>query len=71
MSLPPRTVGDELLDEIRKISEAMVSLKQRGMPEAVIVLWIQKKTRMNQTDIKKVLDALREIFTELSKPAGR
>jgi len=58
MSLPPRTVGDELLDEIRKISEAMVSLKQRGMPEAVIVLWIQKKTRMNRRDFPRLFSSI-------------
>lgn len=71
MALPPRTVGDELLEQIRKISEAMTSLKEKGMPEAVIILWLQKKTHLSQTDIKSVLNALREIAVELNKPAGR
>lgn len=64
----PKTVGMELLQQISKISEALQILTQKGLPESLIVLWIQKKTRLPQRDIRAVLDALKEIKKEFDKP---
>lgn len=63
-----KSVGEEMLDQIKKISDALDFLTKKGLPESLLILWIQKKTRMAQKDIKMVLDALQGIEKEFSKP---
>jgi len=65
----PKTVGEELLDQIKKISDALDFLTRKGLPESILILWIQKKTHLSQKDIKAVLEALRGIEKEFTKPA--
>jgi len=64
----PKTVGEELLDQIKKISDALDFLTRKGLPESILILWIQKKTHLSQKDIKAVLEALRGIEKEFTKP---
>jgi hypothetical protein len=68
VDLLSKTVGEELLSQISQISQALKILTEKGLPESLLVLWIQKKTRLSQKDIKAVLDALKNIQTEFSKP---
>jgi hypothetical protein len=65
----PKTVGEELLDQIKKISDALDFLTRKGLPESILILWIQKKAHLSQKDIKAVLEALRGIEKEFTKPA--
>lgn len=65
-----KSVGEEMLDQIKKISDALDFLTKKGLPESLLILWIQKKTHMAQKDIKAVLDALKGIEKEFSKPAA-
>lgn len=63
-----KTVGEEMLDQIKKISDALDFLTKKGLPESLLILWIQKKTHLSQKDIKAVLDALKGIDAEFKKP---
>lgn len=63
-----KTVGENLLYQVSKISEALEDLRQKGLPESLLILSIQKKTRLSMKDIKAVLDSLRDIQTEFNKP---
>lgn len=66
----PTTVGDELVFQVRRIAEAMEELKVKGLPRDILVLWIQKKTKLPQRDIIAVLDALsgiRQAFSQVVK----
>jgi hypothetical protein len=65
-----KSVGEEMLQQIEKISTALDYLTKKGLPESLLILWIQKKTRLSQRDIKAVLDALKGIHTEFNKPIG-
>ena len=69
MQSATKTVGEEMLDNIRKISEAMDQLTRAGLPEPLLIMWIQRKTHVKQADIKAVLDALKGINKEFQKPA--
>ena len=68
MSQSPKTMGEELLTQVKKISEALELLTSKGLPESLIILWIQKKTHLAQRDIKAVLDALKGIQKEFTTP---
>ncbi|MEM2567312.1 MAG: hypothetical protein QXH20_02430 [Candidatus Bathyarchaeia archaeon] len=64
----PKTVGEALLDQISKISDALTKLQQQGLPKELLVLWIHKKTRLPQREIRAILEALQEINKEFQKP---
>jgi len=66
-----KTVGEELLEQIKKISDALEVLISKGLPESLLIVWIHKKTRLPQRDIKAVLEALKEINKEFQKPITR
>jgi siroheme synthase len=68
MSQTPKTIGEALLEQVQKIADALEYLTKKGLPESLLILWIQKKTRLSQRDIKAVLDALKEIDREFRKP---
>jgi len=63
-----KTMGEELLDQFKKISEALELLTKKGLPESLLILWINKKTHLPQKDIKAVLDALKSIQKEFTTP---
>jgi len=64
----PRTVGEDLLQQVSRIAEALDTLTKKGLPRSLLILWIQKKTRLSQKDIIAVLDALSGIEKEFQKP---
>jgi hypothetical protein len=64
-----KTTGEEMLDQVRKISEALDFLLKKGLPESLLTLWIHKKTHISQTDIKAVLDALKSVSKDFTAPA--
>jgi hypothetical protein len=66
-----KSTGEEMLDQVRKISEALDFLLKKGLPESLLILWIHKKTRIKQTDIKAVLDALKTVSKDFTAPTGQ
>jgi hypothetical protein len=49
-----------MVTQLQKISSALDGLTKTGLPESLIILYIQKKTHLAQRDIKAVFDALRD-----------
>lgn len=64
-----KTVAELLVEEVTKIRKAMNQLLQSGIPRDVLVLMIQKKTRIGITKIREVLRAFEESLNELAQPA--
>lgn len=64
-----KTVAELLVEEVTKIRKAMNQLLQSGIPRDVLVLMIQKKTRVGITKIREVLRAFEESLNELAQPA--
>jgi len=62
------TVGDELVNQVKRMADAMQELKDKGLPRDILILWIQKKTKLAQKDIIMVLDALASIKKEFDQP---
>lgn len=65
-----KSIAESLLEEATKIREALMKILKSGVPKEVVVLMIQRKTRIGITKIRQVLDALIESLNELSKPMG-
>lgn len=63
------TVGDELVNQVQRIASAMEELKTKGLPRDILILWIQKKTKLSRANIMMVLDALSSIKKEFDQPA--
>lgn len=54
------TVAQEMVNQMQRISSALDQLTKMGLPESLVILYIQKKTRLSQRDIKAVFDALKD-----------
>lgn len=61
------TVAESMLLTLDKISRALTELKAGGLPETLIIAYIQKRTKLSMRDIRAVLDALKEMNKELKK----
>lgn len=61
------TVAENLVAQVAKISQALDQLTRMGLPESIVILYVQKKTRLPQRDIKAVFDALKD-FNKVVKP---
>lgn len=63
-----KTVAEVLVEQVTKIAGALDSLQKLGLPRDIIVLYIQKKTRLSQRDIIAVLDALKDFQRQIRLP---
>jgi len=60
--------GEDLVENVKRIADTLAELKAKGLPRSLLVIWVQKKTRLSQKDIISVFDALAEIEKEFQKP---
>ncbi len=65
---PTQTVAEAMITQLQKIAGAMDHLKNLGLPEDIMVLYVQKKTRLSQKDIKAVFDAIRDFSRQIKVP---
>jgi len=64
-----KTVAEVMVEQLTKIASALDYLQKVGLPRDIIILYIQKKTRLSQRDIIAVLDALKEFQKQIKVPA--
>jgi hypothetical protein len=62
-----KTVAETMVEQLDKISSALTELRNKGLPESLILAYVQKKTKLSQRDILVVFDALKELNRELKK----
>jgi hypothetical protein len=55
-----------MVSQLSKISNALEQLTKMGLPESLVILYVQKKTHLSQRDVKAVFDALRD-FSKIIK----
>ena len=67
MSKEEKTTGEKLVDLFTKISEALEELREKGIPNRLLVLYIQDKTKLAKRDILKVLDAIIDFKNEFQR----
>jgi len=60
-----KTVAEVMLEQCGKIASALDQLQKVGLPRDIIILYIQKKTRLSQRDIVAVLDALKDFQKQI------
>jgi len=63
-----KTVAEIMVEQLTKIASALDYLQKVGLPRDIIILYIQKKTRLSQRDIIAVLDALKEFQKQIRVP---
>jgi len=63
-----KTVAEALIEQTMKIANALEELRKLGLPKELIVLYIQKKTRLPKRDIQAVLDALQDFQKQVKIP---
>jgi len=63
-----KTVAEIMVEQLTKIASALDYLQRVGLPRDIIILYIQKKTRLSQRDIIAVLDALKEFQKQIKVP---
>jgi len=63
-----KTVAEIMVEQLTKIASALDYLQKVGLPRDIIILYIQKRTRLPQRDIIAVLDALKEFQKQIRVP---
>jgi len=63
-----KTVAEIMVEQLTKIASALDYLQKVGLPRDIIILYIQKRTRLPQRDIIAVLDALKEFQKQIKVP---
>lgn len=62
-----KTAFEMMADDLKTIREALQRLEKTGINSELMVLYISKKTKMNQTAIKNVLWSQKEFLREAFK----
>lgn len=62
-----KTVAETMVEQLDRISSALTELRNKGLPESLILAYVQKKTKLSQRDILTVFDALKDLNKELKK----
>jgi len=65
MPKPVPTVAEKMLSELEKLNLAFEELRTKGLPMSFILIYLQKRTHLNQKDIQAVLDGLRELNRDI------
>jgi len=62
-----KTIAEVLVENVIAIREALDQLQQIGITEDLIILYVQQKTRLNKTQIRAVLEAVKDFSREMLK----
>jgi len=59
-----KTAFEMMAEDLRLIREALMRLEKTGINSELMVLYIQKLTKLSQRDIKEVLAAQKQFLVE-------
>ena len=60
-----KTVAQIMVEELTKISDSLENLKKIGLPESLIVMYVNRKTRVGVKKIKAVFEAIRDFERQI------
>ena len=58
---------EELNYRLKKVHEAYESMKQAGIDEELLVVWINSKTKLGKASVKEMLKSQEEFYQKLIK----
>lgn len=63
-----KNMAEVMVEQVTKIANALNYLEKVGLPKDIIVLYVQKKTRLAKRDVIAVFDALRDFQKQIKVP---
>lgn len=61
MNETTQTYADIMAKNLEKIANALTELQATPLPNELIMLYVQKRTRLPKKDIQAVFDAIKEL----------
>jgi hypothetical protein len=62
-------MAEVMVEQTTKIANSLDTLQKAGLPKDLIVLYVQKKTRLNRRDIEAVFEALKDFQKQVKLPS--
>ena len=59
-----KTAFESMAEDIRKIRTSLEHLEQSGISEELMVLYVQRESKVKITDVRDVLKAQKKFFKE-------
>lgn len=56
-----KTYAEEMAENLGKIADALAKLQALPLPRELIILYVQKRTRLGRRDIEAVFNAVDEL----------
>jgi hypothetical protein len=63
--VPPETVAENMAKNLQKMADVMKELTISPLPKELIILYVQKRTRMSRKDIEAVFEAITELNKQM------
>lgn len=60
-----KTVAEVMVEQLMKIANALEELRKVGLPESLVIMYVQKKTRLPKRDVVAVFEALKDFKREI------
>lgn len=65
-----KTVAEVMVEQLMKIANALEELRKVGLPESLVIMYVQKKTRLPKRDVVAVFEALKDFKKEIRYHGG-
>jgi len=65
MEVETKTVAEVMVEQLMKIANALEELRKTGLPESLVIMYVQKKTRLPKRDVVAVFEALKDFKKEI------
>lgn len=65
--MPETTYAEIMVSQLSKISDALNELRALPLPKELIMLYVQKRTKLAKRDITAVFDAIEELNQKVKK----
>ena len=60
-----KTMAEIMVEELTKISTSLENLKKIGLPESLIIMYVNRKTKVGVKKIKAVFEAIRDFERQI------
>lgn len=60
-----KTVAQIMVEELTKISDSLENLRKIGLPESLIIMYVNRKTKVGVKKIKAVFEAIRDFERQI------
>ena len=62
-----RSYAEIMAENLQKIADSLQQLEALPLPKELIILYVQKRTRLSRKDIVAVFDAIEELNQKVKK----